>query len=149
MSLNQQHDFKQIMIRNGIRAARLALPPHDQDRGEHNCLDLAERWLNDPGQSLMTQCMIATASYRSVLPHDLNGYIHYQEIHPAVYVAEAVSYEELTEVAETIGTAIQVQGIYRYDQDDYSSPYSVSWWQMEVAWAILHDDPIPPLELTP
>jgi hypothetical protein len=48
--------------------------------------------------------------------------------------------DDLERIAEGIAITLLEQGW---------SGRSPNWWQIESAWAILHDDPIPPLEIAP
>lgn len=144
MNSAQQTRFRQAVVGQAIAYAEAVLPAENHDRGERRFLAAARRWLNSPGvesdQALTDVIGLPTPS----LPRR-----EYDVFHASRNAARSASQPDLCEAAQhAYASAAGASSALGHQGHALAEAQKSVWrWQVEAAWAILHDQDPPPLTL--
>jgi hypothetical protein len=133
MTEPQQFDFKYAVVRQAVHFTEMQLPPKEDDDGERSAMGMAQRWLNDPTpQNAHDALMFVVAEY-------MDGGLRYSD-YGRVFAepAEAVICDKGT--SELVRAAGHARNTATPGQDE-----AALRWQLDVALAILQENPPPPL----
>lgn len=140
---NQQQalDFRRANLRLALRYVEAAIPHEPAYTEEWNIIDSAYQWLNDP-------------TFITLRP--LHGVREIMRSRPASSLGTVwgllflINKRNLHSVVLWTRASINMASIvaYQLGTKSWSRLWEVTpWWQVEAAWAILHNTQMPPFEL--
>jgi hypothetical protein len=154
----QLAQFRIALINEGTRRVREMLTPA-QHSEIHQIFDDLVAWRDDPSHPTEEETDQFRERMKTIHRHDSA----YQVMWPLIGLFEDTWTAFQSNVEETTGSATSwlanIQGYWAETQEHIRVPPGQifsTWvwrftfeWCVETAWAILHDDPVPPLELMP
>jgi hypothetical protein len=147
MGIEQQRHFMQVMIAQTLEFARQALPAPDRDQGEHDCLDAARQCFENPNSDTIAAFQAAHEQYEFRVMGTPNTRVGEAALHSAIFAGQVAMSGDPHEIAEMSYRGITKAAKSIRDKGyEWIFSHNIHWWQIEAAWAILHDEPIPPLE---
>jgi hypothetical protein len=148
----QQMHFRRLIVHHAIEVIDVLTASADfgSDRWanvfafQRSILDQTRHWLNNPGIEVRRGVF-------SVAANNFWGDPPSQNIAPLIL--NATVEPDLRDAAKSVRIAL-VNINWQPDQPDSGAQWrnleaEARHWQVEAAWAILHDDPIAPLEFAP
>lgn len=138
MSASQFRNYRQHLMTKAVEFAKRVLPAEEKYTSQHQWLDLIESALNRDSTAIEALTKVSWQHFKSIRMAT--------ETPPAVYCVNAVLERDFTQAIDLIGFAL-IDAARRFpDGDQWIKDHPIREWMIEVAWAILHDDPIPSLE---
>jgi hypothetical protein len=148
MSPSQWQAFRHSLISQAARIADTVLPSEQRDFGARRCLELVNQHLDMPDKTVLAECAAITEKYMKRLTTLAHGEPSPIEIHAAFHCANALMQGD-ERFTDSVLFALYSAAKQMPYGDQWLKDHPIREWQIEAAWSILNDTPIPPLELTP
>lgn len=130
MNKQQQLNFKKAVVRQTIDYVSQCLPTKENDQGERWFIDIAHRWLEEPTDERAEKASLAVAA------DYIDGGMRYFD-YPAYFLEPA-----LAAGASAYGASRHALAAAE------AASLTAHQWQMNVAWAIVNNEDIPPLNMS-
>jgi hypothetical protein len=143
LSPTQQITFKQAVVRQCVHLLEQRLPADEpNDQGQYEGVRFGRQWLANP-DSVDIQAGMTMAVAEAI-----DGGVRYHDYHEIflqpIYVI--CSTDLLYAAREAVRTASVTAFWEPRGADVYQSAEAAYRWQIEAAWAILRNQPVPPLD---
>jgi hypothetical protein len=143
LSPAQQLAFRQAVVRQCIHTLEQRLVPDlENDQDAYKGLHFARRWLDDPDSVNVEQAKIAA------LGEIIDGGVRYHDYHE-VFLEPIflIAADDLSQAARHAIHAVTTVALWAPRGEGAQEIIEAARrWQVEAAWAILRDQPIPALE---
>lgn len=137
--------FKQAVVGQGITAVEAALTT--EDHGERALLDAARRWIDQPDDQHTEAVQSLIASFPDHRYDQNRDYVYEAAYYTAWAVTQSDAYEAARKALSAVNMLNPVWDDWELPSDDWDPPPVPTQWQIEAAWAILHNRKPPPIRV--
>lgn len=133
LSEPQTAEFRRALIRQSIALLEPRLPPSDQTWGEYMGIHTARQWLDNPAAVDLKRAV--AAAQMDILDGNVRYFDYSEVMHYPIFAIDAPDLAKAAQWVRYIAKGLGLVG----------GVDSAHQWQLDAAWALITDHPLPPI----